>query len=280
MTKSRVLLMGLFIFTLLAVVQISKVVSFNQTNTQIQAQTPGNSIYINGGTATTYSRNVLLKLYSYPAATKMRIANSLSELSNAQLVLYVSQYSWILTPGDGIKTVYVQYNNGANGALTSPVSDTITLTSIVTPTPALPIVDGQYVYITYTCKNDPTRSSYVSTITSFCRRAYDLLKEANASCYSKSNNVVETYRYSAACARPMLTVTPTPGYGGTVYPTRYPTRTPTPNPQCAGKPNGSPCTGGCVNITCLPGSVCPACPAYLGVCLNGQCVMQPTPHLY
>lgn len=220
--------MGLFVFTLLSVIQISRVVTFNQTNTEIQAQTPGNSIYINGGVATTYSRNVGLRLYSYPLASKMKIANSVAELVNAPIMPFVSQYSWILSPGDGIKSVYVQFNNGTNGLLSSPVSDTIALRTILTPTPALPVADGQYVYITYTCKNDRTRSSYVSTITSLCRSAYDLLKEANASCYTKSNNVVETYRYSTACARPMLTTTPTPRYGLTVYPTRYPTRTLTP----------------------------------------------------
>lgn len=93
------------------------------------------SATINAGAATTAIATVTLTL-SATDATEMRIANT-SDFAGSIWEAYQATRQWTLTPGDGLKTVYVHYRS-ATGVTSSVVTDTITLTT----TSTLPLPEG------------------------------------------------------------------------------------------------------------------------------------------
>ena len=74
---------------------------------------PTGSIEIDGGAAYTSSTTVTLTLScSDPTGChRMRIENKFVDLPSSQQRLYESSFPWTLSSGDGIKAVYVQYQN-------------------------------------------------------------------------------------------------------------------------------------------------------------------------
>jgi Tol biopolymer transport system component/chitodextrinase len=87
---------------------------------------PTGSILINGGATHTNSREVTLTLSASDQeseVTQMRFSNDGTSWPNWES--YSTSKSWTLTSGDGVKTVYVQFENGVE--LTTQYSDTITL---------------------------------------------------------------------------------------------------------------------------------------------------------
>ncbi len=89
---------------------------------------PTGSVSINAGAARTTSRTVTLSLNASDTAgsvTGMRFSNDGSSFSSE--VAYATGYSWTLTSGDGIKTVYARFKDSAGNWMSSPASDTIEL---------------------------------------------------------------------------------------------------------------------------------------------------------
>lgn len=82
------------------------------------------SVTINSGAEITNSRNVTLTLKDTNAAYMM--VSNLSNFSDASWEAFAASKSWVLTAGDGVKTVYAKYKT-SSGNEYSPVSDTITL---------------------------------------------------------------------------------------------------------------------------------------------------------
>ena len=85
--------------------------------------TGGFRVVINGGAATTSSRIVTLNFSVGSDITQMMISNS-SNFVGALQESYVSPKTWILSGGDGIKTVYVKFYNKWSQS-SEVVSDTI-----------------------------------------------------------------------------------------------------------------------------------------------------------
>jgi len=96
---------------------------------------PTGSITINGGAAETNSTTVTLTLSASDTGgsglSQMRFSNDNVTWSSWEA--YASTKSWTLSSGDGAKTVYVQYRDGA-GNVSSTYSDGITLTTGSTAT--------------------------------------------------------------------------------------------------------------------------------------------------
>ncbi|PLX27295.1 hypothetical protein C0581_03500 [Candidatus Parcubacteria bacterium] len=78
---------------------------------------------INKALSTTDSRNVKL-YFNSPEATQMAISDS-SDFSGVSFQSYKDEASWILTKGNGTKTIYVRFRTAAGGTRT--VTDTIVL---------------------------------------------------------------------------------------------------------------------------------------------------------
>lgn len=96
-----------------------------------------NTFTINGGTTLTNNPNVTLAINATDATTvtKMRFSNDGVTYSADEP--YGTTKNWILSPGDGIKTVYVRFTDGA-GILYDPVTTQITLHTalpVITATP-------------------------------------------------------------------------------------------------------------------------------------------------
>ena len=92
---------------------------------------PTGSIVIDGGKAYTTNVNVTLTLSATDAGSgvsQMRFSND--EISWSAWESYATSRPWILTSGNGIKTVYVQYQDGA-GNPSGSFSSTILLTKLV-----------------------------------------------------------------------------------------------------------------------------------------------------
>lgn len=89
---------------------------------------PTGSVAINGGAASANSTAVTLTMSASDAGgsgvSQMRVSNDNATWSS--WVTYATSYAWSLTPGDGTKTVYVQYRD-ALGNTSASYSDTITL---------------------------------------------------------------------------------------------------------------------------------------------------------
>ena len=93
-------------------------------------------LMINGGAATTNNQNVTLTLDGGSDARSMAISNT-ADFTNAPQQTYYTTGSWVLTPGDGMKTVYAKFFN-SYGSPSAVVSASIGLESgspstVVTP---------------------------------------------------------------------------------------------------------------------------------------------------
>jgi len=95
------------------------------------------SISINGGAATTDNATVTLTIGA-TNATKMAISNS-SDFSTGTWEAYLTTKSWNLNSGDGLKTVYIKFQD-VSGYYSSAISDSITLT--VSAIPEIKYPDG------------------------------------------------------------------------------------------------------------------------------------------
>jgi len=106
----------------------------NFITTNVDYTPPTGSVSINGGAAYTSSTSVTLSLSCSDArgCTHMNISNTLADLSTATIEAYTSSKAWTLLSGDGTKTVYVVYRDGA-GNWGSAVADTIDLVVSVPP---------------------------------------------------------------------------------------------------------------------------------------------------
>lgn len=95
----------------------------------------GTSVSINAGVAETNTTSVTLTLGATDAY-QMLVSNT-SDLTGASWEAYATSKAWVLTAGEGTKTVYVKFRDLA-GNISSAVSDTITfsLTAVVTTPPA------------------------------------------------------------------------------------------------------------------------------------------------
>jgi len=93
---------------------------------------PTGTVVINSGAAETNSTAVALSLissdHSGTGIAVMRFSNDGSAWSVWEPVL--SSKAWVLTAGDGVKTVYVQYKDGL-GYISDSISDGITLKTVV-----------------------------------------------------------------------------------------------------------------------------------------------------
>lgn len=89
---------------------------------------PTGSVSINAGSARTTSRTVTLSLNASDTGgtvTGMRFSNDGTTFSNE--VAYATSCSWILTSGDGIKTVYARFKDSSGNWMSSSATDTIEL---------------------------------------------------------------------------------------------------------------------------------------------------------
>ena len=97
---------------------------------KIDKSAPAGSVTINDGASRTRSRSVELTLSATdPSAggsgvSQMRISNTQSGLSSAPWEAYSTTKAWSLSSGQGTKTFYVQYRDGA-GNRSADVTDTI-----------------------------------------------------------------------------------------------------------------------------------------------------------
>ena len=102
----------------------------NSLMLKIDKSTPTGSVTINDGASSTRSRSATLTLSAAdPSAggsgvTQMRISNTQSGLSSAPWEAYSTTKAWTLSSGQGTKTVYVRYRDGA-GNLSALATDTI-----------------------------------------------------------------------------------------------------------------------------------------------------------
>ena len=90
------------------------------------AAPPSGSIVINGGVVSTHTAYVTLTLYAsdpQSGVSQMRFSNDGTNWSDWET--YASTKQWTLTPGNGAKTVYVQYRDSAGNI--STYSSNITL---------------------------------------------------------------------------------------------------------------------------------------------------------
>jgi len=91
---------------------------------------PAGSIAIEGGATYAYSASVNLTLSATDATSgvvQMSFSNDGSTWSAWES--YAISKAWTLSPGEGIKTIYVQYKDNA-GNISAPGTDTITLTTV------------------------------------------------------------------------------------------------------------------------------------------------------
>ncbi len=89
---------------------------------------PVGNISINAGATTTVSSSVNLALSATDNAsgvTQMRFSND--GVTFGAAIAYTTSAPWTLTSGNGLKTVYVQYRDGAGNWSSAIITDTITL---------------------------------------------------------------------------------------------------------------------------------------------------------
>jgi FtsP/CotA-like multicopper oxidase with cupredoxin domain len=102
-----------------------------------------NTFTINSGSATTTSPNVVITIDAIDAMTvvKMRFSNDGVNFSADET--YATSKNWVLSNGDGVKTVFVRFTDGA-GQLYNPVTTQIILDTVA---PATSITPAPGVYI-------------------------------------------------------------------------------------------------------------------------------------
>jgi hypothetical protein len=96
---------------------------------KIDKSAPTGTVSINDGASRTRSRSVTLSLSATDPSpgsgvSRMRISNTQSGLSSATWEAFSTTKAWTLSTGQGTKTVYVQYRDGA-GNHSAVVTDTI-----------------------------------------------------------------------------------------------------------------------------------------------------------
>lgn len=87
----------------------------------------GFRVLINNGKEKTNDRSAILELSGGPDAVKAEISNS-PDFENSVIESYVTKKTWVLSPGDGEKTVYVRFL-GEDGSLSPVAQDNILLDS-------------------------------------------------------------------------------------------------------------------------------------------------------
>lgn len=93
---------------------------------------PTGTISVNSGAAYTTSGTVILTLSAADSESglyQMRLSNDNSGWSSWE-TYSATKTGWILSPGDGTKTVYVQYRDNAGNVSTGTISDTIILDTV------------------------------------------------------------------------------------------------------------------------------------------------------
>ncbi len=103
--------------------------SFSTGTVTVDKSAPTGTVSINDGASRTRTRSVTLTLSATDPSpgsgvSQMRISNTQSGLSSASWEPYSTTKAWTLTAGQGTKTVYVQYRDGA-GNRSAVVTDTI-----------------------------------------------------------------------------------------------------------------------------------------------------------
>ena len=126
------------------------------------ATAPTGSITIDGGSASTTSTSVTLTLScadAESACSQMQFSNDGTTWSAWET--YSTSRAWTLSDGDGTKTVYAQFNDGAGNESVS-YTDTILFSSdIITPTGAI-IINASNTII-WSVKTPPTASVIVGS---------------------------------------------------------------------------------------------------------------------
>ena len=106
---------------------------------------PTGTIIINGGAAYTNTTAVTLELLASDTGVgvaDMRFSNNGADWSSWEA--YAASTAWTLEPGDGLKTVHVQYRDHANNVSTTPITDSITLDTI--PPTGTILINGGAAY--------------------------------------------------------------------------------------------------------------------------------------
>jgi LruC domain-containing protein len=137
-----------------------------QSNTLTTTYSPAavtitGAVAINGGAQYTNSRNVALTLTATTGVTQMRFSNDNSTWSDGDWVAFAATYPWELTVGDGDKTVYAQFRDGAGHVSSGEISAYIALNT-VTPTLTLSTVSPGTVTTPFTVTAD-----FSETVTGF-----------------------------------------------------------------------------------------------------------------
>ena len=125
---------------------------------------PTGSVVINDGVAYTNSASVTLKLAS-PGATQMCIRNNTFASCAFLWEPYSSTKAWTFPSGDGTKTVYVEYQDGA-GKVSALYSDSIVLDTSA-PTGSVTI-NGGAAYVTSTSVSLTLAASDPSAVSKMC----------------------------------------------------------------------------------------------------------------
>jgi hypothetical protein len=113
---------GTTILTYFATDKAANVEDKKTLTLKIDKSAPTGSVTINDGASRTRSRSVTLTLSATDPSpgsgvSQMRISNTQSGLSSATWEAYSTTKAWSLSSGQGTKTVYVQYRDGAgNGS--------------------------------------------------------------------------------------------------------------------------------------------------------------------
>ena len=102
-----------------------------------QVNRPGSAIVINGGAAETHSRTAQLT-FTVSGAVQMAISHT-EDFAGVAFVPYQASMSWGLTPGNGLKKVYVKFRSAAGGVTSAMSSILLSLS------PSVPSVSGTVV---------------------------------------------------------------------------------------------------------------------------------------
>ncbi len=101
---------------------------------------PTGAVFINGGAAYATTTAVMLSLSASDAGSGVadtRLSHNGADWSGWEP--FAASRAWTLEPGDGLKTVHVQYRDHGNNVSSAPIMDSITLDG--TP-PNAPVVSG------------------------------------------------------------------------------------------------------------------------------------------
>jgi len=107
----------------------SSTISATTTISLIDTTPPTGNVIINNGVATTYSPNVILTISARDDGNEldkngfMTFSNDGFQWSDPEP--YTTAKLWMLSPGEGIKTIYAQFRDAAGNWMTEPAQDTI-----------------------------------------------------------------------------------------------------------------------------------------------------------